>query len=267
MDEVPTNGESWLGSNSGTYSSAVSTQRRSADATRGIVGDLVSNSSDYLSNITTSVNNLTDLAIQQQDLYVDMITGMIQDYSKIGGFIGAAKSLVETVKTARTTYTNQVKEQGRQLASAVNTVIKIGLLENDLVGIGPDGKWQGPTNVTRDPSHPDELTADQVRADADWFKKHYDNWDDIASDMGTLKATAAGTSRLPIKMIDLPHFSAMQSSSLNGLADSLSTAIDGGHTAAEDMSVALRQTIRNYIDNEISSTSEADALFNEYFPS
>ena len=66
-------------------------------------------------------------------------------------------------------------------------------------------------------------------------------------------------------MIDMPHFSAAESSSLNGLADSITTAIDGGRAAAESMRDSLRQTARNYLDNEASSTSQADSLFNEYF--
>lgn len=266
-NEVPSSGESWLGDSSGGYASAVGTQRRSADTARGVNGSLVSNTSSYLGNITNTISNLSDLALQQQDLYINMITGLVQDYSSIGGFINAAKSLVSTIQDARTLYFNRLQEQGRQLASAVDTVIQIGLLSNDLIGIGPGGAWPSPSNVAQNPSNPGRPSLDEIRTDLAWFKAHIDFWDDIAAQMATLKSTAAGSSRLPVIMIDMPHFSAVQSASLNGLADSLAAVIDGGHTAAEDISVALRQTIRNYVDNEIYSANQADALFNEYFPS
>lgn len=265
--EVPSAGDSWLGANASAYEAAVGTQRRSAETARGVTGDLVSNTSSYLSEITDSVSNLTDLAIQQEDLYIDMISGLVQDYSSIGGFISAAQSLVTSIQDARKLYYDRLKEQGRQLASAVDTVIQTGLLTNDLAGIGPGGAWPGATNVSSNPDQPGCTTVDEVRSDLDWFKHHIDYWDGIAGEMATLKASAAASSRLPVIMIDMPHFSAVQSSSLNGLADALSTVIAGGHTAAEDMVVSLRQTIRNYVDNEIASASQADALFNEYFPS
>ena len=86
----------------------------------------------------------------------------------------------------------------------------------------------------------------------------------MTSDMGELKASAEAAPVLPIKIIELPHFSAVQSTALNGLADSLTTAIGQGKDAAAKMSNGLTTTIRNYINNEIGAGAEADAFFNKH---
>lgn len=63
----------------------------------------------------------------------------------------------------------------------------------------------------------------------------------------------------------LPQLSAHRSYAMNNLADSLVDVINGGRAAAEKMSEALTQTIRNYLANETSSAAQANQLFNEYF--
>lgn len=190
---------------------------------------------------------------------------MIQNYSKIDGFISAAKGVVDAIQRQRTLFFDRVQEQGRELSSAIDTVINVGLLENDLINIGPGGEWTGPGGSGRNLDNPGNPSDDELRTDVEWFKTHIDYWDDIATEMGALETKAKSTSDLPVQMIDMPHVTAAQSSAINSLADRLETAIAGGHTAAEDMVVALRTTIRNYIDNEASSAGQADAMFNEYF--
>lgn len=264
-NEIPASGEAWLSSSSGAYDSAIGTQRTAADTARDVTGGLVENTSAFLSEITDSVTNLADLALEQEQLYLDTIGALIEDYTSISGFISAAKNLAQLFLDSRQYYFDQVQEQGRQLASAVDTVIQVGLLENDLTGIGPGGNWPTPNNVQQDPDNPAWTPVDEIRTDLAWFKSHVDHWDEKASEMETLKGTADSAASLPVIMIDMPHFSAAQSTSLNGLADDITAAINGGRAAAEEMSSALTDTIRNYVENETSSAAEADALFNEYF--
>lgn len=81
---------------------------------------------------------------------------------------------------------------------------------------------------------------------------------------GSSWSSADGAAVLPIKIINMPHFPAVQSNALNGLADKLKTAIGGGKTAAGHMGEGLTTTIRNHIDNEIGAGADADAFFNEH---
>ncbi|MBB1482712.1 hypothetical protein H5392_02405 [Tessaracoccus sp. MC1865] len=263
-NEIPSNGEPWVSGNAAGYDASIGSQRTAAETTRGVAGGLVSNTTTYLGNVTDSIANLTNLAQQQEQLYLDAIKFAIMEPT-IGSFIGAVEDFAQLVMDQRQLFYDRVQEQGRQLSAAISSVVQVGLLENDLTGIGPGGTWPSPRNVSRDLDQPGCTGNDEVRANAEWFQSQVAYWDDLATQMSTLHSTASGASRLPVIMIDMPHFSAAESSSLNGLADSITTAIDGGRAAAESMRDSLRQTARNYLDNEASSTSQADSLFNEYF--
>lgn len=162
-------------------------------------------------------------------------------------------------------YIDEVQEQGRKLAGAVDSVIQIGILQNDLVGIGKDGKWPSATNAGENLNDPNSVASGGIRSDAEWFKAHIKYWDGIEKGMSALKTKAAGASRLPVITIDMPQISAAQSTSLNGLADDLQTAIHEGCVAAGEMSQSLTDTIREYINNESASAAEAEALFKEFF--
>lgn len=263
-NEVPASGQGWLSSASSGYDSAVGTQRSAADTAREVVGGLISNSSTFLTDITDTMGTLTSLALTQEQNYLNALTALAQDYSSIGGYISAAKEIVQLFKDERDLYYQRVNEQGRQLAAAVNSVIQVGLLENDLNGIGPGGNWPDPQNVSTDADQPGTPARDEIITDAAWFKSHIDFWDDIESDMTSLKTSADGAAVLPIKIIKLPHFSAVQSTALNGLADKLTAAIGGGQTSAGKVSDGLTTSIRNYIENEIGAGAEADAFFNQH---
>ncbi|GAA4893677.1 hypothetical protein GCM10025789_08600 [Tessaracoccus lubricantis] len=263
-NEIPADGEPWASGNAAGYDASIGSQRTAAEKARDVTGGLVSNTTTYLGNVTDSIANLTDLAQQQEQVYLDAIKIVLMEPT-IGDFIGAVEDLAQLVLDQRQLFFDRVQEQGRQLVAAVTSVVQVGLLGNDLDGVGPGGTWPTPRNVSRDLDQPGCVETDEVRANAAWFRSQATYWDDIANEMSSLHATATGAARLPVIMIDMPHFSSAESASLNGLADDLTAAIDGGRTAAEDMRDALRQTARNYLDNEASSTSEADALFNEYF--
>ncbi len=263
-NEIPSSGETWLSTASGGYDSAVGTQRTAADTARSVTGDLISNSAAFLSKITDTMGSFTDLALQQEQLYVDALSSLAQDYTSIGGYISAAKELAQLMQDQRQLYYDRVSEQGQLLASAVESVIQTTLLESDLDGIGPGGAWPDPQNVATNKDNPAQPPQDEIITDATWFGRHIAYWDDMTSDMGELKASAEAAPVLPIKIIELPHFSAVQSTALNGLADSLTTAIGQGKDAAAKMSNGLTTTIRNYINNEIGAGAEADAFFNKH---
>ncbi|NHB84160.1 hypothetical protein G7085_04705 [Tessaracoccus sp. HDW20] len=229
-----------------------------------MLGDLISNSSAFLTEITDTMASFTDLALQQEQIYLDALLSMAQDYTSIGGYIDAAKGLLQTVKSERDIYYQRVNEQGRLLAAAVDSVIQTTLLENDLDGIGPGGSWPDPQNVATNKDNPAGPTRDEIITDAEWFRRHIAYWDDLSSDLAELKVSADAAAVLPIKIIDLPHFSAVQSTALNGLAESLQTAIGQGQSAAGKMSDALTRSIRNYINNELGAGAEADAFFHQH---
>ncbi len=191
------------------------------------------------------MGSFTDLALQQEQLYVDALSSLAQDYTSIGGYISAAKELAQLMQDQRQLYYDRVSEQGQLLASAVESVIQTTLLESDLDGIGPGGAWPDPQNVATNKDNPAQPSQDEIITDATWFGRHIAYWDDMTSDMGELKASAEAAPVLPIKIIELPHFSAVQSTALNGLADSLTTAIGQGKDAAAKMSNGLTTTIRN----------------------
>lgn len=263
-NEVPGSGQSWLGSASSGYESAVGTQRSAADTAKEIVGGLISNSSAFLGDVTDTMGNLTQLALDQEQLYLDAFNAGFQDYTSIGGFISAIKDIAQVFQSERQLFFDRVNEQGRQLAAAVDSVIQVGLLSNDLVGIGPGGNWPNPQNVASDTDNPGSPSRDEIVADASWFKTHIGYWDDIETEMTALKASADGAAVLPIKIIDMPHFSAHQSNALNGLAEELTAAIGGGKTSAGSMSDGLTTTIRNYIENELGAGADAEAFFNQH---
>lgn len=263
--EIPASGGAWASQSAGMYGGSLSTQRTAADLAKDTVAGLVTNTTSYLRDVTDSVAALADLALAQEKIYVDTIKAAIQDYTSIGGFIGAIKDLITVMQDLRQLYIDEVQEQGRQLAGAVDSVIQVGILQNDLEGIGKGGKWPSATNAEENLNNPNSVASGDIRSDAEWFKAHIKYWDDIEKEMSALKTKAAGTSRLPVIMIDMPQFSAAQSTSLNGLADDLQTAIHEGCVAAGEMSEALTDTIREYINNESASAAEAEALFKEFF--
>lgn len=53
-NEVPGSGQSWLGSASGGYDSAMGTQRSAADTAKDVVGGLITNSSAFLGEVTVT---------------------------------------------------------------------------------------------------------------------------------------------------------------------------------------------------------------------
>lgn len=263
-NEIPAAGQSWLSSASGGYAASVGTQRSAADTVREIVGGLVSNGSSFLGEITDTMATLTDLALDQEQNYLDLLKALTFNYMDIDSYITAAEDLVQVIQEERVLYYDRVATQGEQLAGAVDTVIQVGLLSNDLVGIGPGGNWPTPQNVASDSDNPGSPSRDEIITDAGWFKSHIDYWEDIETDMTTLKSTADMSATLPIKIINLPHFTAVQSTAMNGLADELTAAIGGGQHAAGDVSDGLTTTIRNYIENEIGSGADAERFFNQH---
>lgn len=263
--EVPASGQGWLSSNATTYGSSLSSQRAAAEKARGVMEGLVTNTSSFLGDVTDSMANMVQLALDQEQLYLDLILAAMQEFPKISGFISMLKELAQVIQDERVLYFNRIAEIGRQLSTAVNTVVQVGLLANNLRGIGPGGQWPSGTNAESDPSSSGQASIDQIRGDVQWFKGHVDYWDAMAADMTALRDTAAAVPKLPNILIDLPQFSAHGSLAMNNLADDLVDVVNGGRTAAENMSEALTQTIKNYLANETSSAAQADQLFNEYF--
>ena len=261
--------EGWLSSQaSSVYHGAIGTQHGAATASATILESFMTNSAAFLDDVTSAISQMMIRASEDEQLYIDLISaGAELADPSIGAFINYFVGSLQVLKDQRDLYFGRLADHGTSLNNAISTTLQVGVLSNNINDLGADDQWPDVTsNLRIDEPSPEVPTTTELRYNTQYFKDHVAHWDDIADDMGALHAKAADFPELSVDFIELPNFSAIQSTHLNDLGHRLADDVFApGHAAALEMSQKLTETIRTYLENEMDSAGAADALFSEYF--